>query len=65
MPDTGAGEVASVGAGVDPEWEHQLREMTEGRGVDIVFDGVGGAIGQAAFDVVARGGRSMPTADPE
>ncbi|AYY12207.1 NADPH:quinone reductase [Actinobacteria bacterium YIM 96077] len=41
----------------EPGWEHQLRQVTGGRGVDVVFDGVGGTIGQAAFGVVAPGGR--------
>lgn len=41
----------------DPDWTQQVRSLTGGAGPRIVFDGVGGAIGQAAFDVVANGGR--------
>jgi NADPH2:quinone reductase len=29
-------------------------------GVDVVFDGVGGGLGRAAFDLVERGGRYLP-----
>lgn len=32
-------------------------EATGGAGPDVVFDGVGGRLGRAAFEVVARGGR--------
>ncbi len=41
----------------DPDWPAQVREATAGAGVDVVFDGVGGAIGAAAFDLTAPGGR--------
>jgi NADPH:quinone reductase len=41
----------------DPDWAEQVREATGGAGPDVVFDGVGGEIGQAAFEVVAYGGR--------
>ncbi|MGW0660935.1 zinc-binding dehydrogenase [Streptodolium elevatio] len=37
-------------------WTEQVREVTGG-GPDVVFDGVGGAIGRAAFEITARGGR--------
>ena len=40
-----------------PDWPDQVRELTGGAGVDLVFDGVGGDIGRAAFDLVRRGGR--------
>lgn len=40
-----------------PGWAEQVREATGGSGPDVVFDGVGGAIGRAAFEVTARGGR--------
>jgi len=38
-----------------PHWEDRLRACLGG--VDVVFDGVGGAIGRAAFDLLRRGGR--------
>lgn len=38
-------------------WAEQVRESIDGAGVDVVFDGAGGAIGRAAFDITARGGR--------
>ncbi|MDA0631948.1 zinc-binding dehydrogenase [Nonomuraea sp. MCN248] len=41
----------------DPDWAERVREVTGGAGPDVVFDGVGGAIGQAAFEVTAAGGR--------
>ncbi|WP_327086438.1 zinc-binding dehydrogenase [Nonomuraea sp. NBC_01738] len=40
-----------------PEWTKHVREATGGAGPDVVFDGVGGQIGRAAFDTTARGGR--------
>ncbi|GAA4984872.1 zinc-binding dehydrogenase [Yinghuangia aomiensis] len=40
----------------EPGWAERVREVTGG-GPDVVFDGVGGAIGRAAFEVIARGGR--------
>lgn len=37
-------------------WPKRVRDATDG-GVDVVFDGAGGQIGAAAFEVTARGGR--------
>ncbi|HEY7430919.1 MAG TPA: zinc-binding dehydrogenase [Streptosporangiaceae bacterium] len=39
-----------------PGWPARVREITGGAGVGLVFDGVGGGIGQAAFGLVADGG---------
>ncbi|WP_329428157.1 zinc-binding dehydrogenase [Streptosporangium sp. NBC_01495] len=41
----------------DPDWTSRVREATGGAGPDVVFDGVGGEIGRAAFEVTADGGR--------
>jgi NADPH:quinone reductase len=41
----------------DPDWTARVRELTAGRGADVVFDGAGGRLGQAAFEVTAPGGR--------
>ncbi|MBA2446424.1 MAG: zinc-binding dehydrogenase [Chloroflexi bacterium] len=41
----------------EPDWPEQVREATGGPGPDVVFDGVGGQIGLAAFEITARGGR--------
>ncbi|MFI7124845.1 zinc-binding dehydrogenase [Nonomuraea sp. NPDC050153] len=41
----------------EPAWTEQVLEATGGAGPDVVFDGVGGEIGRAAFEVTARGGR--------
>jgi len=41
----------------EPGWPERVREATGGTGPDVVFDGVGGQIGRAAFEVTARGGR--------
>ncbi|MEU6134377.1 zinc-binding dehydrogenase [Nocardioides sp. NPDC047086] len=38
-------------------WTKRVLETTGGAGPDVAFDGVGGEIGRAAFDVTARGGR--------
>ncbi|MFE7190570.1 zinc-binding dehydrogenase [Kitasatospora sp. NPDC057541] len=40
-----------------PDWTGEVRALTAGAGADVVFDGVGGDIGRAAFGVTARGGR--------
>ncbi|WP_213450525.1 zinc-binding dehydrogenase [Rhizomonospora bruguierae] len=40
-----------------PDWARQVRAATGGRGVDAAFESVGGAIGAAALDLVAPGGR--------
>ncbi|RZQ61523.1 zinc-binding dehydrogenase [Amycolatopsis suaedae] len=37
--------------------DYSRPEWTDGLSADVVFDGIGGAIGRAAFDVTARGGR--------
>ncbi|MGI5204642.1 zinc-binding dehydrogenase [Spirillospora sp. CA-108201] len=41
----------------EPSWTKRVLEATDGAGPDVVFDGVGGQIGRAAFEVTARGGR--------
>ncbi|MFI5851784.1 zinc-binding dehydrogenase [Micromonospora chalcea] len=41
----------------EPGWAKRVLEATGGAGPDVVFDGVGGKIGRAAFEVTARGGR--------
>ncbi|MEV7739846.1 MULTISPECIES: zinc-binding dehydrogenase [Streptomyces] len=40
-----------------PDWTARVLEATGGQAVDVVFDGVGGEVGHAAFTVTARGGR--------
>ena len=59
----GAGPRARHGAATvdyrDPEWPERVRaELPDG--VDVAFDGVGGAIGRAAFELVRDGGRFVP-----
>lgn len=54
--------VRNAGAGVavdysEPGWTDQVRKLTAGRGADVVFDGAGGRLGGAAFEVTADGGR--------
>jgi NADPH2:quinone reductase len=41
----------------DPDWTQRVRAATGG--VDVVFDGVGGEIGRAAFTLLDRGGRML------
>ena len=41
----------------EPGWTERVLEATSGAGPEVVFDGVGGQIGRAAFDVTAAGGR--------
>lgn len=70
---------ADVGAQVtvdytQPDWADEIRAATAGAGVDAVFDGVGGRIGQQAFELLRDGGRmciagmasgSMTQPDPQ
>jgi NADPH:quinone reductase len=53
---TGAGAAAVVDYG-DPDWTRHVVDATGGSGPHVVFDGVGGELGRAAFGVVAPGGR--------
>ncbi|GAA1576492.1 zinc-binding dehydrogenase [Kribbella sancticallisti] len=39
-----------------PGWEKLVLEATNGRGVDVVFEGAGGTLGAAAFTTVKDGG---------
>lgn len=41
----------------EPGWTERVREAAGG--VDVVFDGVGGAIGRSAFELLDRGGRML------
>jgi NADPH:quinone reductase len=38
-------------------WAEQVQAATGGEGLDVVFDGAGGEIGQAAFQITKPGGR--------
>ena len=50
----GAGAVVDYG---EPHWPETVVRATGGAGPDVVFDGVGGELGAAAFRVTASGGR--------
>jgi NADPH2:quinone reductase len=50
----GAQDVVDYGS---PGWTGRVVEACGGAGPDVVFDGVGGPLGQAAFGIVADGGR--------
>jgi NADPH:quinone reductase len=39
----------------EPDWTARVRQATDGQGVDVAFDGIGGEIGRAAFDLLADG----------
>jgi NADPH2:quinone reductase len=41
----------------EPDWPGQVADVTGGAGPDVVFDGVGGELGAAAFEMIADGGR--------
>ncbi|BCJ36988.1 NADPH:quinone reductase [Actinocatenispora thailandica] len=42
----------------DPDWPDQVRQVTGGRGAEVVLDAVGGTLGAQAIDAAARpGGR--------
>ena len=40
-----------------PDWIEQTRTVLGGAGADVVFDNVGGDLGEAAFGLIAPGGR--------
>lgn len=50
------GADAAVGY-AQPDWAEVVRAATGGRGVDVVLESVGGAIGAASLDLLAPGGR--------
>ncbi|HEY0690920.1 MAG TPA: zinc-binding dehydrogenase [Kribbella sp.] len=52
----GMGVEAAIDYRVDG-WEQRVREAVGG--VDVVFDGVGGAVGRAAFELLERDGRML------
>ncbi|MFD2077657.1 zinc-binding dehydrogenase [Actinopolymorpha cephalotaxi] len=41
----------------EPDWPARVRELAGPRGVSVTFDGAGGALGRAAFELTADGGR--------
>lgn len=40
----------------EPDWEKAVLEATDGRGVDVAFEGAGGKLGAVAFTTVKDGG---------
>lgn len=42
-----------------PDWRDALKKLTDGRGVDVVYDPVGGALFEPAFHSLAWGGRHL------
>jgi NADPH2:quinone reductase len=41
----------------DAEWRNRVKQLTDGRGIDVVYDPVGGAATEQAFRSLAWGGR--------
>jgi NADPH:quinone reductase-like Zn-dependent oxidoreductase len=41
----------------DPDWHKQVREATEGEGIDVVFEHVGQAVFDACIKLLTKGGR--------
>ena len=54
LAELGAGPVVDYS---EPDWPGQVDRVTGGTGPDVVFDGVGGELGAAAFEMIADGGR--------
>jgi NADPH:quinone reductase len=52
--ELGAATVVNYSA---PDWPKRVLDATAGAGPDVVFDGVGGLLGRAAFEIMARYGR--------
>ncbi len=42
-----------------PDWPERVRDELGERGVTVVYDGVGGAVGRAALELLAPGGRMV------
>jgi acryloyl-coenzyme A reductase len=51
----GAQEVVVVGRGQD--WSAKVKELTDGRGADVIIEGVGSATFPSSFRSLAKGGR--------
>jgi D-arabinose 1-dehydrogenase-like Zn-dependent alcohol dehydrogenase len=51
----GANEVVVVGRG--QEWSGEIKELTDGRGADVVIEGVGSATFPSSFKALGKGGR--------
>ncbi|KAA2256322.1 zinc-binding dehydrogenase [Solihabitans fulvus] len=43
----------------EPDWPQAVRDALDGREVTVVLDGVGGAIGRSAFELLGAGGRLL------
>ena len=43
----------------EPDWADRVLEITDGHGVDVVFDGAGGAQGRTAYALAAAGARVL------
>lgn len=43
----------------EPDWADRVLEITDGHGVDVIFDGAGGAQGQTAYALAASGARML------
>ena len=43
----------------EDDWPDRVRKVLDGRGVTLVLDGVGGAIGRSAFELASPGGRMV------
>jgi NADPH:quinone reductase len=41
----------------EPHWVSRVLDLTGGHGADVVLDGAGGRLGEAAFGITAQGGR--------
>lgn len=54
VEEMGADEVVDYS---ESDWTDRVHQLTDGRGVDVVFDGAGGALGAAAFGLTAPGGQ--------
>jgi NADPH:quinone reductase len=55
-----AGSLGAVGVDYSrPGWEHEVVAATGGRGVDLVYDGVGGQLGAQGMAAVRPGGRAQ------
>lgn len=39
--------------------KNRAKELTDGRGVDVIFDPIGGSLSESAFRAIARGGRFL------
>ena len=61
---SGANECVDYNQFADGKWVDQVRELTGGQGVDVVFDSVGKTTWEGSLEAVKRKGKGMSSGSP-